>query len=293
MKKITYSLLLLLTSLSFAQVGIGNVDPKTTLDVNGAISLRDGAALNLNNGNNNNVSLGATPNSFYRITGPTANFNLSGIVPATNSNGQIVTIENTTAQNFSIIHDASSTAANRIYCPGATNLNLSGQFSTVTLSYNSTQLRWIVIGSTDNPYGKNIQSVTGNSNTNVTTNAFQDMADMSITFTPKHNVVYLNFSASGDMQTSSRGSYVEFRIVNVTAGTNLAGTVSLGTDHDDLVGTATAWNAQFVMYPVTVTAGTPTTLKIQWLRDGITPGNARNQVAGSPDFSHRNLTIFD
>ena len=136
-------------------VGITTNDPKTSLDVNGALSLREGAASVIANGINNNVSLGTTPSSFYRITLPTAAFSLTGLIPVTGANGQIVTLENLTTQNFTISHeDASSTAANRIYCPGATNLILYGINSSITLSYNSTLQRWVVIGNVSNTNAK-------------------------------------------------------------------------------------------------------------------------------------------
>lgn len=296
MKKFILALTLFTTAMQ-AQVGIGNTDPKTSLDITGALSLRQGTAINLANGANNNISLGTNPSSFYRITGPTAAFNITGLVPTTGADGQIVTLENTTAQNLTITHDATSTAANRIYCPGGTSLALSGQYSTVTLTYNASQTRWIVIGSTDNAYGKNIQSVVGTTNTNIDTNAFTSMAQMSITFTPKHNVVYVNFSASGDVNIGSGSpqGYVEFRVLK--DGVRVGGTASLVTDYDnDDVGgqfIAAAWNAQFNMYPVSVTAGTSTTINIEWMRDGFAMQPVRNRVVADPDFSHRNLTIFD
>lgn len=294
MKKFIY-VIALFTSVMNAQVGIGNTDPKTALDVSGALSLRQGTAINLANGANNNISLGANPSSFYRISGPTAAFSISGLVPITAVDGQIVTLENTTAQNFTITHDATSTAANRIYCPGAGDLALSGQYSTVTLIYNVSQTRWIVIGSTDSPYGKNMQSVVGTSNTTINSATFADMADMTITFTPKHNIVYVNFGASGDFNTTDtwQQGYVEFKLFR--DATAVAGTVSLGTDYDydGADNLSTAWNAHFTMYPVAVTPGVSTTIRIQWMRDGISMSAARCRPTASPDYAHRNLTIFD
>ncbi|WP_396193409.1 hypothetical protein [Flavobacterium sp.] len=296
MKKFIY-VIALFTSVMQAQVGIGNTDPKTAIDVTGALSLRQGTAINLANGVNNNISLGTNPSSFYRITGPTAAFSISGIIPVTTADGQVITLENTTAQNFTITHDAVSTAANRIYCPGNTNFNLSGQYSTITLTYNASQTRWIVIGSTDNPYGKNIQSVVGTTNTNINTDIFTNMPQMSITFTPKHDVVFVNFGASGDVNigTGSPQGYVKFRLLK--DGVVVGGTVSLVTDYDsdDIAGEfiVAAWNAQFNMYPVNVTAGTSTTISIQWMRDGFAMEPVRNRIVADPDISHRNITIFD
>ena len=50
--------------------------PNATLDVNGSFALREGTALALANGQNNNVALDSM--SFYRLTGPTAAFAVSG-----------------------------------------------------------------------------------------------------------------------------------------------------------------------------------------------------------------------
>ena len=143
--KITFFLFLIINS-AFSQVGIGNTDPKTSLDVTGALSLREGTALTLSNGVNNNIALGTTPSSFYRITGPTAAFTITSFVPITASDGQLLTIQNTTTFPMTITHEgATGTAANRIYCANAADITLTGQFTTITLSYNLTQSRWSVI----------------------------------------------------------------------------------------------------------------------------------------------------
>lgn len=300
MKKITF-LLIFCCSFGFAQVGIGNIDPKTALDVTGGLSLREGTALNITAATTNNLSLGTTPSSFYRITGPTTAFNITGLAPTTTSNGQIITLENTTAFNFTISNDnASSIAINRIYCPGGTDLVLSGIYSTVTLSYNAFQTRWIVIGSTDNAYGKNMQSAFAVTDISTNSSTFTPMTGMSVTFTPKHNIVYLNFGASGDMDLSLAADiqgWVKFRAFNVTSNTTIAATTSLTTDYDydNFYGRSisAAWNAHFSMYPVTVTPGTPVTIRIDWFTGGSYAGTVRCQPTASPQYSHRNLTIFD
>jgi hypothetical protein len=299
MKKITSLLLFIIGITIHAQVGIGNTDPKTELDIEGAISLREGTVLNLNNGNNNNVNLGTTPYSFYRITGPTATFNIGSITPEPDADGQIVTFENTTDELMIIRHDAGGTIANRILCPGAQNYTLYGQYATVTFQYNRTQSRWVIINRVDARYGDNVQSVIGTSNISINSTTFTDMTNMSITFTPKHNTVYLNFSAAGHSNIASGvQQYVDFRLVNVTSGnTVLAGTSTLCTDYDfdDILGTIviTSWNAHFTMFPVTVTPGVSTTLKIQWSRNGNYPAHVYNYVTALPNSSHRSLTILD
>src|SRR5690554_6985436 len=81
---------------SFAQVGVETNDPNTPLDVNGAISLKEGENITLVNGDNNNIDLGSKPYSFYSITGPTTSFNITGVVPLNGADGQIVTLQNNT-----------------------------------------------------------------------------------------------------------------------------------------------------------------------------------------------------
>ena len=129
----------------FAQVGINTTDPKTTLDVNGGLSLREGSALVFTNGTNDNFSLGTSVYSMYRITGPTADFSLTGIVPVTGSDGQVITLQNTTDYNITIKHEnTNSTAANRIYVTGERDYYLTGKYTSITLHYSFSLSRWIL-----------------------------------------------------------------------------------------------------------------------------------------------------
>jgi len=128
----------------FAQVGIGTTAPTTTLDVNGAISLRDGGTLTLTNGNNNNINLGTVPYSNYRIVGPTTVFNVNSLVPIAASDGQIITLQNTTNAVMVLRHDNGGTAINRIYVPAEEDLVITGRYASVSLMYSRVQSRWIV-----------------------------------------------------------------------------------------------------------------------------------------------------
>ncbi|WP_461304697.1 hypothetical protein [Aureisphaera sp.] len=285
-----------------AQVGIGNTNPKTTLDIDGGLSLREGPTLALNNGFNNDVPLGTEAYSFYRITGPTGPFGISGIIPESGSDGQILTLQNTTDHQMFLYHDFFiSSADNRIYCPDEETLSLVGKYATVTLQYNATYSRWIVLNYQHQRMGDNIKAVKGTTDVSINTTTYTDMPDMTITFVPKHETVFVSFSASGSMDLTGSlpvGSYGLFRLVNVTASNSVeAGTTSLATDYDydDTVGevVGSAWNAQFVMLPVQVTPGIFNTLKIQWARDGISPTALENFVVANVNFSHRNFTIMD
>ncbi len=149
MKKLILSAIAAIFCLAaFAQtnVGIGTNAPLTKLDVSGAISVREGSALSLSTGNNNNVVLPDVPSTsdvagFCRITAPTTGvFTLTGIVPAASANGQIVTLINTTGQVMTVANaSASSNAANRIYTQTGANLvdNASASAnSSITMQYS-------------------------------------------------------------------------------------------------------------------------------------------------------------
>ncbi len=236
----------------FAQVGIGNSDPKTMLDVSGALSLREGPALSVGNGIN--INLGTTIFSQYRITDPTANFSISTFLTANGvsaANGQLLTLINTTTYKMTLLHDqgSNSNPQRRIYCPSGFDLALEGQNSSVTLQYNTGLQRWIVVGYSDlDGYGRNVYNSIGTTDINTNSNAFSNMADMSITFTPKHSTVYVNFSASGTMDKGANfdsNAYANFQLLN--GATSVAGTTTLATDRSNFN------NCQIASFPFTET----------------------------------------
>lgn len=218
----------------FAQVGIGNTDPKTMLDVSGALSLREGPALNLTNGENIDIDLGTTVYSNYRIVGPTADFSINGITGVTGADGLLVTLVNSTDYSM-IITSNSSGGGLKIVCPSDFDLLLTGTNSSVTLQYNTSLAKWIVVGYSDlGGYGRNVYNSIGTTDINTNSTAFSDMADMSITFTPKHSVVYVNFSASGTMDKGASfdsNAYANFQLRN--GATSIAGTTTLATDRSN------------------------------------------------------------
>lgn len=137
-------------------VGIGTNDPKSKLDINGSLSLREGPVLTLANGGasggvNDNISLPDVSTgvkaSFYRIAGPTAAFSIYGIQPTSGADGQLVTLVNTTNNVMTIKNNASSTAANGFKTlTGSDMVSVAGN-SSITIQYNKTDARWYVTGS--------------------------------------------------------------------------------------------------------------------------------------------------
>ncbi|QAA81278.1 hypothetical protein EI546_05850 [Aequorivita sp. H23M31] len=220
-----------------AQVGIGNTDPKSSLDVSGAISLREGPALVLANNDNEDIDLGPTVFSIYRITGPTNNFNIQSFntpIGVSASDGQMLTLDNTTSYKMTIVHDSGSAGElqRRIFCPNGEDLELEGENTVVTLQYNILLQRWIVNGSTDvGGYGKNVNSKVGVSDISTNSSTAEDMADMEIVFTPKHETIFVNFSASGTMDKGdamNAQAYANFELVK--NGVTMAGATTLASD---------------------------------------------------------------
>lgn len=172
----TLVLVLIITTTSIAQVGIGNTDPKTQLEVDGALSLREGAALALSNGANTDINLGATPYSFYRITGPTAAFSIGSIYAETGADGQIITLINTTTFPMTITHSLGN--ARRIYCPTETDIIITGRYATVTLQYNTSESKWFLVNSMG---GSDDWKLTGNAGTTAGTNFIGTTDNVNVT----------------------------------------------------------------------------------------------------------------
>jgi hypothetical protein len=101
----------------------------------------------LASGNNSAVNFG-TGTYVVISSGPSAAFALAGI--ANGANGRVYIIHNATAYAMSILNDSGvdPTAANRIYTNTGADLTFSGA-STVTLIYDSTLSRWVVVATSD------------------------------------------------------------------------------------------------------------------------------------------------
>lgn len=96
-------------------------------------------------GATNNYARTSTGVCNLRVT-LTGNQTLSGVVPdavsGSGQTGEILTIENIdTTDTLTIAHDATSTAANRFFCPGATNYSQL-PLTTTAWRYDGTSARW-------------------------------------------------------------------------------------------------------------------------------------------------------
>jgi hypothetical protein len=150
--------------LSTGNIGIGNVNPASSLDLSGDLALREGTALALVDGANNNVAI-TGEQSHYRITGPTAAFSVSGFTGG--NNGQLLTVINASTQTMTLVNNATSTAANRIQTGYGANINIVTG-GTATFIYNSTIARWVLTANTG--IAGREWSLLGNTGTVATTN---------------------------------------------------------------------------------------------------------------------------
>lgn len=89
-------------------------------------------------GNTDNLAIGAV--NVVRLVGNT--FNLTGMVP--NADDQIVWLQNAdAADTMVLVHDATSTAANRFYCPNNANYTMQPR-SAVWARYDAASTRWYI-----------------------------------------------------------------------------------------------------------------------------------------------------
>ncbi|MBK7148408.1 MAG: hypothetical protein IPH78_06185 [Bacteroidetes bacterium] len=153
-------------------VGIGTTAPATRMDVNGDFAIRQ-ASLTLANGVNDNVAISPFPNgnSYYRITGPTAAYSITGLLAS--GDGRIVVLQNTTTQTLTIKDQTTSSNLTARIMTGGGDLAI-GDSGTVTLIYSNTDNRWQVQSFTNGTLANgtfgNAWNVTGNAGLSAATN---------------------------------------------------------------------------------------------------------------------------
>ena len=145
MKHLSTLLILLSINIGLMAQSMGvnmsaGATPNTMLDVNGGVSFREGTALACVNGINNDIVLANY--SFYRITGPTAAFSITGFSNGTD--GRVLTVINASGQSLTLSHLTSSTSANQVNTGGSpVVLPANG---VATFIYNANLTKWIVSG---------------------------------------------------------------------------------------------------------------------------------------------------
>lgn len=122
------------------RVGVNTGTPNVKMDVNGGFAIRAVTLSSLSNGNNNNVAIGDSSN--YRISGPTANFTITGLTGG--SDGKQLMLFNTTSKAMTLAHlSSSSSAANRIFNPAKSDMQIADS-GMVSLVYDAGMGYWVV-----------------------------------------------------------------------------------------------------------------------------------------------------
>ncbi len=119
-------------------------------------------------------------------------------------------------------------------------------------------------------YGDNVQStVMSGASQNITSGTLVDINGASITFTPRHSVVYLSFSISGynPLTASDNSSWFVVGVDN--GGSNVGNFLSLTAENDDVTGSSGAATITAAHFPLTVTPGVPVTIKLQGRNGGV------------------------
>ncbi len=178
-------------------VGVNTTAPATRLDINGDLALRQ-TTLTLVNGSNDNVNISPFPagNSYYRITGPTAAFSLTGLTAG--ADGRIVILQNATTQTLTVKDQTTSSVSNRIMTGGGDLV--VGDSGTVTLIYSTTDNRWQVQAFTNaaltNTTVSNSWLINGNSGTTAGTN-FVGTTDAQDLVLKRFNVEGIRLTTGG------------------------------------------------------------------------------------------------
>jgi hypothetical protein len=102
------------------------------------------------------------------------------------------------------------------------------------------------------------QNIQGATRTNIT--------GATLTFTPKHTTVYLSFTISGYNPLDCANSFEQlswFGVHIIKDGVNVGSFVSLSAASDDLTGAVGAANVSAAHFPIAVTPGVATTIRLQ------------------------------
>lgn len=271
----------LLSFNGFSQVGINTISPTTTLDVEGAISLRESPRpLRVGNGLNTDITLtGDVPYSHYLIEGPTAAFQINGIKTVADADGQIVRLVNNTDYIMTLVHNEGDEL--KIICPAGKNLVVGGRNSSVTLQYSKGLRKWTVFGySAPSSSALVRKTVFGTTNIARQNSSWAPMDGLTITFTPVNPVVYIIFNAYG----STGGATADFQLVK--NGVYIPNSFVRGTGSNGLYGAALS------MFPLKVTPGLEITISAEWYRTGLASQIIRNNAATDSDHG-RFLTIIE
>ncbi len=143
MKRSLLSLLVFVCLSSQSQnVGINTTSPQASLDVYGDVIFRS-ADLVVADGTTLAMDVASNRFSYYRVSGPTADFTISGISAAVE--GRLVTLFNRSGFEMTLVNlDAGATNEDRIITGTNSDLVI-GNKGIVNLQYDGLEQKWVVL----------------------------------------------------------------------------------------------------------------------------------------------------
>jgi hypothetical protein len=122
-------------------VGINTPTPEAALDVNGDVIYRT-SELTVADGINIALDVNTARFSYYRLTGPVADFTVAGITAG--NDGRLLTLFNRTGFTMQINNeDAGAAATDMIVTGTAANITLPNK-GIINMQYDATEQKWIV-----------------------------------------------------------------------------------------------------------------------------------------------------
>jgi len=220
-------LLCLVNVLVFAQnIGIGSAAPLTKLDVNGDFALRT-FNVTVVNGLNHNLDLSTNKFSYYRLTGATATYTVTGVTGGVE--GRWITLQNATNQTLIISNlHAGSLASNQMITAWNSDLLISPNGS-ATLHYNKSDSKWIVNNWNSSQQGS--WSLQGNSGTNPLLNFIGTTDNQMVKF-KANNIEHLRMTAAGRFgmnAVSPMGTYYPYHRLEIQDSTGLNSDIIIRT----------------------------------------------------------------
>jgi hypothetical protein len=135
------STLFFVSNSASQNVGVNTPTPEATLDVNGDVIFRT-ADVTAADGINIALDVNNPRFSYYRITGPTADFTIAGITAG--NDGRLLTIFNRTGFTMQINNEDASAAVTDMIVTG-TNADITIiNKGIINLQYDATEQKWIV-----------------------------------------------------------------------------------------------------------------------------------------------------
>ncbi|MBK7809310.1 MAG: hypothetical protein IPJ51_23950 [Saprospiraceae bacterium] len=136
---------MLITNFIYAQnVGISTTDPRATVDVAGDLILKS-AELILADGNTLDLDITTQKYNHYKLTGPTANFQISGIMAA--EQDRIVTLYNRAGHSLEIYNDYATADLEKRILTGTGGTFAVYPGGSVTLKYDTAINKWEITAS--------------------------------------------------------------------------------------------------------------------------------------------------